>query len=279
MLSLLALVLGACQPSLEPTPEVAVGPEAQQFMDFPALTGGDRVGTLRLPEGTRVEAAADHQSARFYLPEGYAFIYITASGEIAESEQIIYTCNCSEGSGCNVIKIVNDYGCLQGVCLGTCTGGFSEPGEPSKARIQGVITIANLEGNISLITQDESLENLLEADPILLDHPKISQALSTFLQELSLAGEYARYKTLNTEVSDRYVAMNFFGTLLAFRAPSYIFDLYENPLKEVVCRCNSGQLGCTLADFSGSGALFICEGDECVSCSLLDGAGPPPGED
>ena len=129
MLSLLALVLGACQSSLEPTPEVAVGPEAQQFMDFPALTGGDRVGTLRLPEGTRVEAAADHQSARFYLPEGYAFRYTAPSGAVRETRELHYRCACDAGSGAAVVKVRGEYGCLQGACQGRTTGHLSVPGQ------------------------------------------------------------------------------------------------------------------------------------------------------
>jgi len=235
-------------------------------MELPVMTGGDQVGSLKLPQGTRVEAAEDRQSARFFLPSGYVFMYTDPSGTLVELEQVVYTCDCSGAGGCNVFKFGTDYGCLQGSCLGACTGAFRDPGDPDpEARIAGEVAIADLKGGISFLTADASDADLLKPSPLLLQNPVIQEKLARFQAERQAADAYARYQGLYEEGAYLWAMVDFFGTKLAYRTPSYLEVTNGNPLREVRCRCNSGQPGCTLVDFGGGGGFYICDGGECTS--------------
>ncbi|MEZ4775673.1 MAG: hypothetical protein R3D00_21005 [Bacteroidia bacterium] len=262
VLSLGLIALAGCTSDLrqEPYSLEASSEHESALFAFPELTKDTYVGNIRIPDDTRVIPSEDGSSVTFELPENVFWVYENEEGEIVQTDAITYTCTCSGSGGCDVFNLKNTFGCLHGTCIGSCTGEFEKPGEPSTTRLApgGLGTFMNEDAGIHWVDQHTDVSSLMPYSPVVMAKAGIKEKWDSFRTRLEM--DYAFHDKLTGSTSKyeptRIVAVNIMGTLGGFEVrESFYQGLLKKgiALREVSCLCKSGS-GCVLeaCEFSPS---------------------------
>ncbi len=284
----LLFAIVACSPSLPP-PTIEQETQEIQFPQATGIAHNLSIGHIDIPDGSTYTLLDEGRRVKFTFAEGIKLIWKDASGNAFLSEGIEYVCTCSEPDGnCPIIYLPggtsggkDEFGCLQGSCQGTCTGGFHEPPgfERSSAPVSPTNTFINLEQGITLVKDEEELDSLSPYDPAI--SPLITESsdayFATFSTDHIAATIQSALKQSRGEIVEetyRTVALNYYGTLVAIRLPvSYLRDHdLMSQVVDVSCQCIAPEGSCVLQE---SGNVYICLGT-CQSCLLrVDDDGEP----
>lgn len=237
---------------------------------IPKVLYGAVFDNLKLPDGSTTEILDNGATVKLNFPKD---IYLMGtdikSGEILQLVASEYTCAGACTTGCDVIYAGGSFGCS--ACdpsTITCTGKSK-----SLAKIQGK-GFVNFNAGISFIKEKQEAENLFAGPDILLNIPKVREAMKAF--NLKIHG------TENPDFSNakqfREVGLNLFGCLVTYMAPSASnrnsSNLKDGIVTKLVdagswsCRCDAplGSSGCTKD--SGIGYKKCVSGD-CTSCTMI----------
>lgn len=236
------------------------------------------------------------------LPESYTYYVAPVDGEKGmgfETPVIGVKCNCDEGKGCNPAEFNNKYYCIQEEGGYQCTrtniyAQGNERNEPIEVEVLGM-----LNRNVGITYLCENHVN--ESDSHIINCCESIRGIDVIhgngfrqIFEIEDVAEYIKnaiewYAQLGVEPNG-LAYFNIFGNVAVM--PVYTEDgecficgegdkeyraMTVAPGKEPTCECNeeASKVGGSCNLFKqwvpGHGYLYICETDDCKSCSLLHG--------
>ncbi|MEO9870775.1 hypothetical protein [Ekhidna sp.] len=269
ILILITLICFACSEDKAHSPVI----NSEVFdTKIPADMGGINFGGVVLPKGTRSELSEDGSSLKVYLPEGIVYIAQDLNGDTGDADEGGYTCTSTCSGGCDVVKLGDEVGCSRCPEESTekCVGKSSDDDEGIFPALGAGIGggFIDLNSGISFVLKNDKKPSLRAPEwEVLIKHPKVSEELDSFINEIW--GD----TDINIETSE-VVVVSIFGTYISLKVPEgFTSARTENEIiggDEVSCDCTSGVGGCTYEAIKKFGATIghKCIAGGCESCTM-----------
>lgn len=240
--------------------------QENQF-EVPSIVFGEgaKIGTFKLPDGTRINQV--EKGFNFSFPDGYQLAYISEFDKLTITDEGEYQCACTGNGGCsNFWSEKTGFGCAQSTCDATCEGKFVEP-EILKTGI-----VMNKKEPYKFITSLDEANKLFVAKSTLMKIPEVIETV----EKLNL--KYFGKETVSEEdfqiMNCSLVALSLYGNLVAYSMPNGTTKSINGIMKVTAeCECTGTGGGtsdedCKKAKKTVVGGVWTCPNITCSVCKM-----------